>query len=203
VTPLVLFFSSEKCKDTGMIINAGMGYFNRAAFVTGPGKAVGDGSRIPTLEEIHESWAAINDLSGGREFPNVTASMMPIIEAFSPKKAEGGAGGGTGGGLTVKSIFDGIPKAFQPGAAAGVDVVFQFDISGAGGGSWHVTVKDGACRVAEGSHSGPTTTIQMGDGDFVKMISGELNAMSAFTGGKLKIAGDVMKSQLIEKLFKF
>jgi len=33
--------------------------------------------------------------------------------------------------------------------------------------------------------------------------SGRLNAMSAFTSGKLKIEGDLMKSQLIEKLFKF
>ena len=35
------------------------------------------------------------------------------------------------------------------------------------------------------------------------MISGQLNAMAAFTGGKMAIDGDVMKSQLIEKLFKF
>ena len=40
------------------------------------------------------------------------------------------------------------------------------------------------------------------DEDFLKMITGELNAMSAYTGGKLKIEGDLMKSQLIEKLFK-
>jgi putative sterol carrier protein len=57
--------------------------------------------------------------------------------------------------------------------------------------------------VEEGTHGSPTTTITMGDEDFVKMISGELNAMSAYTGGKLKIGGDLMKSQLIEKLFKF
>jgi putative sterol carrier protein len=35
------------------------------------------------------------------------------------------------------------------------------------------------------------------------MIEGKLNAMSAYTSGKLKIEGDLMKSQLIEKLFKF
>jgi len=35
------------------------------------------------------------------------------------------------------------------------------------------------------------------------MINGELNAMKAYTSGKLKIEGDVMKSQLIEKLFNF
>jgi putative sterol carrier protein len=39
--------------------------------------------------------------------------------------------------------------------------------------------------------------------DFLKMVKGEITAMSAFTGGKLKISGDVMKSQLFEKLFSF
>jgi len=29
-----------------------------------------------------------------------------------------------------------------------------------------------------------------------------LNAMAAYTSGKLKIEGDLMKSQLVEKLFK-
>jgi putative sterol carrier protein len=43
----------------------------------------------------------------------------------------------------------------------------------------------------------------MGDEDFVAMIGGKLNAMQAYTSGKLKIEGDLMKSQLIEKLFKF
>ncbi|MFO7459855.1 MAG: SCP2 sterol-binding domain-containing protein [Desulfatiglandales bacterium] len=52
-------------------------------------------------------------------------------------------------------------------------------------------------------HERPTTTIRMAGEDFVKLIKGELNAMKAYTGGKLKIAGDLMKSQLIEKLFKF
>jgi putative sterol carrier protein len=42
----------------------------------------------------------------------------------------------------------------------------------------------------------------MGDDDFLKMMTGELNAMNAYTSGKLKIEGDLMKSQLIEKLFK-
>jgi putative sterol carrier protein len=34
------------------------------------------------------------------------------------------------------------------------------------------------------------------------MMSGKLSGMQAYTSGKLKIEGDIMKSQLIEKLFK-
>jgi len=201
VAPLVLYLCSDKCEENGMTFNAGMGYFNRVAIATGPGTVIGDGTKAPTLEEIHKNWDAINDLSGPQEFDSAVAAFGPMLDAFSPKKKDKGAG--PADTLTVKSIFEHIPDAFLADKAAGVEVVFQFDISGDEGGSWHVTVKDGICEVAEGSHASPTTTIKMVDEDFVKMITGKLNAMSAFTSGKLKIEGDLMKSQLIEKLFKF
>jgi NAD(P)-dependent dehydrogenase (short-subunit alcohol dehydrogenase family)/acyl dehydratase/putative sterol carrier protein len=201
VAPMVLYLCSEQCPVTGAVYNAGMGYFNRAAVVTGPGIVVGDGKEIPTPEAVATSMDKIKSLDGAEEFPNATAAFGPMLDAFSPKKKEAAPAGS--GGPTVSDIFAGLTDAFQADQATGVDVVFQFDISGEAGGSWQVVVKDGACEVAEGSHGSPTTTIKMGDEDFVKMITGELNAMAAYTGGKLKIEGDLMKSQLIEKLFKF
>jgi NAD(P)-dependent dehydrogenase (short-subunit alcohol dehydrogenase family)/acyl dehydratase/putative sterol carrier protein len=201
VAPMVLYLCSEQCPVTGAVYNAGMGYFNRAAVITGPGIVVGDGKEVPTPEAVATSMDKIKSLDGAEEFPNATAAFGPMLDAFSPKKKEAAPAGS--GGPTVSDIFTGLTDAFQADQAAGVDVVFQFDISGEAGGSWQVAVKDGACEVAEGSHGSPTTTIKMGDEDFVKMITGELNAMAAYTGGKLKIEGDLMKSQLIEKLFKF
>ena len=201
VAPLVLYLCSEQCPVSGATYNAGMGYFNRAAIVTGPGAVVGDGKAAPLPEAVAESFKKIKSLDHAEEYPNATAAFGPMLDAFSPKKAEGA--GETEAGLTVQGIFDGLPGAFQADKAAGVEVVFQFDISGPKGGSWTATVKEGTCQVTKGSHDSPTTTIEMGDDDFVKMISGELNAMIAYTSGKIKIGGDLMKSQLIEKLFKF
>jgi putative sterol carrier protein len=43
----------------------------------------------------------------------------------------------------------------------------------------------------------------MADADFLAMMAGSLPAMQAYTSGKLKIEGDIMKSQLLEKLFSF
>jgi len=57
--------------------------------------------------------------------------------------------------------------------------------------------------VTQGIHDTPTTTITMADDDFLALMGGKLQAMQAYTSGKLKIKGDIMKSQLIEKLFKF
>jgi hypothetical protein len=88
VAPLVLYLCSEQCEENGMIFNAGMGYFNRAAIVTGPGAVVGDGKKPPTVEEIHKHWDVINDVSGAQEFPNATAAFGPMLDAFSPEKKE-------------------------------------------------------------------------------------------------------------------
>jgi len=199
VAPLVLYLCSEACEENGGMFNAGMGYFNRAAIATGPVTVIGDGKRVPTPEEIHKHWDSINSIAGAREYPNAVAVYGPMLEAFAPKAAVGGGGGE----LTAKGVFERIPEAFQAEKASGVDVVFQFVLSGSGGGTWHVKVQGGKCEAKEGPHEKPTTTIRMADEDFVKLIRGELNSMKAYTTGKLKIEGDLMKSQLIEKIFKF
>ena len=103
----------------------------------------------------------------------------------------------------VKAIFEKMPSIFDAAAAQGVDVVFQLSISGEGGGDWYAEVKGGTCTVEAGLHQNPTTTIKMDASDFVDMIDGKLSAMQAFTSGKLKISGDIMKSQLITRLFRF
>jgi hypothetical protein len=104
VTPLVLFFSSDQCEDTGLVINAGMGYFNRAAILTGSGTAVGGGTEPPTLEEIHKHWDAINSLDGAEDFPNATAAIGPMLDAFNPRRKTRHTDGDSG--LTVQKIFD-------------------------------------------------------------------------------------------------
>ena len=200
VAPIVLFLCSEQCPESGGIYNAGMGYFSRAGFVTGPGTTVGDGKVPPTPEEIAKKFEQISSLDDPLAFDSATASLGPMMDAFSPKKK---AKTSAKKGPQVADIFAGMPKVFQADAAAGVDVIFQYGIAGKGGGDWHTIIKDGACEVVAGQHGAPTTTIRMGAEDFLAMMGGSLNAMAAYTSGKLKIEGDLMKSQLIEKLFKF
>jgi putative sterol carrier protein len=202
VAPLVLYLCSDECGETGMVLNAGMGCFNRAALLTGPGAVVGDGSSPPSPEDIHRHWAAINSLENASEHASATAALGDMVNAFSPQ-SEPGAQAEKGTQLTVKSVFERMPEMFQADKAAGVEVVFQYRISGPGGGEWHVVIANQTCEVVEGVHPNPTTTILMTEENFLALIKGELNAMQAFTSGKLKIEGDLMKSQLIEKLFRF
>jgi 3-hydroxy-3-methylglutaryl CoA synthase/NAD(P)-dependent dehydrogenase (short-subunit alcohol dehydrogenase family)/putative sterol carrier protein len=228
IAGIVLYLCSENCAETGEIFNAAAGFYSRAALLTGPGAILGGGEKIPTPEEIRDQWARIDSLEGSREIVDANTAILSFLtpSASLPVDAASGAAGksaaATGGGfseagantggtpgtgvpetLDVKTVFSRMPEAFRPEKAAGVNVVFQFSLSGPGGGDWVVAVKDGTCKIAAGQAEKPTTTIRMADGDFLELIAGKLDGMQAFSSGRLKVEGDIMKSQLIGKLFKF
>ena len=102
----------------------------------------------------------------------------------------------------VKAIFSAMPQNFNADAAKGMNSVIQFNLSGDGGGTWHVAIKDGACSVTEGAHASPNMTMTMAASDYVDMISGKLNGQMAFMSGKLKIAGDMGLAMKMQSLFK-
>ena len=199
VVPMVMYLCSKGCGETGSIFNSGMGYFNRAAVYTGPPTQLGNRENPPTPEQIHASWKQINSLDGAREMEDANAGIFALI---APPDEDAESGKETAENETsVQSIFDGMVASFNADAAAGIEVVFQFNISGQGGGEWCCVIKDGSCSIKPGSHDKPVCTLKMAASDFLAMMGGKLPAMQAFTSGKLQIEGDVMKSQLLEKLF--
>jgi putative sterol carrier protein len=101
----------------------------------------------------------------------------------------------------VKEVFTKMPEVFNPNAAQGLDVVFQFNITGEGEGNWNVTVKQGACQIQEGTHESPSVTLTMSGETWLGIVNKELNGMQAFMSGKLKASGDIMLAQRIEQLF--
>jgi putative sterol carrier protein len=103
--------------------------------------------------------------------------------------------------VKVKEIVDAMPERFNPEAAAGLDAVFQFDISGDEPGQWYLVVKDQKCQVMEGSHASPNVTFSMASNDFVDMMTGKLSGQAAFFSGKLRVSGDLMMAQRLENLF--
>jgi len=201
VVPMVMALCSEACQQSGSIFNCGMGYFNRAAVMTSPAVKLGDTNHPPTPEMIHENWAKIDSIDGAQEFKEANSAIFALIAppASEPAKEESPAESKS----SVAAVFENMAKTFKSDAAAGVDIVFQFNISGAGGGDWHCVIKDNACTIIAGAHAKPACTLKMAAADFLSMMEGSLPAMQAYTSGKLKIEGDIMKSQLLEKLFKF
>jgi putative sterol carrier protein len=102
----------------------------------------------------------------------------------------------------VKEIFNQMAANLNADAAKGMNSVIQFNLSGDGGGNYHVIIKDGACTVSEGAHASPNMTMTMAAQDYVDMITGKLNGQMAFMSGKLKIAGDMGLAMKMQSLFK-
>jgi putative sterol carrier protein len=102
---------------------------------------------------------------------------------------------------TVQEYFETLHARFVASAAKGLNAIFQFELAGAGGGTYHVTVNDGAMAVAMGPAPAPSATLKMSAENYVKMANGELNGAMAFMKGQLKVTGNVMLAQKMQAIF--
>ena len=103
---------------------------------------------------------------------------------------------------TCKEVFTMMPSRLNKDAAKGLKAIYQFDLSGDGGGKWAVYVNDGTCEVKEGADPSPNITISMTAQDYLDMTSGKLNGQMAFMSGKLRIAGDMGLALRLQSLFQ-
>jgi putative sterol carrier protein len=103
---------------------------------------------------------------------------------------------------TIASLMDKLPEVFLPEKAQGVDAIIQFDLSGEDGGEWYLTIKEGTLKVDSGKAENPKLTITADAKDMYDIFTGKLNAMAAFSGGKLKLAGDLGLSMKLMNFFK-
>jgi putative sterol carrier protein len=102
---------------------------------------------------------------------------------------------------TIKEVFDNMDERFNPEAAAGVDATFQFKLSGEGGGDYWIKVNNQEVEVHEGETETPTLTVMADADDYLKLVNGDLNAMSAFMAGKIKVKGDMGLAMKLQSMF--
>ncbi len=93
--------------------------------------------------------------------------------------------------LEAKDLFEGMPQAFLPEKAGNVKALFQFSLTGEGGGQWVLEVADGRCQVREETADKPDVTLTMAASDFVALYQNQLNPVQAFMGGRIKVSGNV------------
>jgi putative sterol carrier protein len=78
--------------------------------------------------------------------------------------------------------------------------VLQFNVTGEGGGSWTTTIQAGRLEVAEGTVASPSLTITCTVQDLLGMVNGELNAVSAYMQGRVKIDGNMSLAIKLQNL---
>jgi putative sterol carrier protein len=104
--------------------------------------------------------------------------------------------------LTIAKLMDLMPKAFIPEKAAGVESVIQYHLTGDQGGDWVIKISNGTCTVEPGTTDKPNLTLTADSADYLQIISGKLNAMSAFAEGRVKLKGDLALAMKLMNFFK-
>ncbi|NXL68357.1 HSDL2 protein, partial [Chordeiles acutipennis] len=124
----------------------------------------------------------------------------------SPQEGAAGAKVDTGSAAAAASgpvaeTFRVIQGAMSEEYVRTTQGVFQFELSGDEGGTWHIDLKSKGGSAGFGKP--PVTAdvvMSMSSADFVKMFTGKLKPTLAFMSGKLRIKGNMTLAIKLEKM---
>jgi putative sterol carrier protein len=103
---------------------------------------------------------------------------------------------------TVKELFERMPASFQRDAAAGMNAVIQFEITGEGGGTWRAVIENGELRLVEGGVPDPELVVTATAADYVAISTGALNEQLAFMTGRIRAKGNTRLAMKLPRIFK-
>ncbi|MGN2412870.1 SCP2 sterol-binding domain-containing protein [Pseudomonas syringae] len=101
---------------------------------------------------------------------------------------------------SVDAAVKTMQAKFNPAAAAGLDLVFGFNITDEDK-HYALIVKDSTCELHEGENPDANVTLVMDSATLKGIVSGETDGMQAFMGGKLRAEGDMMLAMKLSELF--
>ncbi len=101
----------------------------------------------------------------------------------------------------VAGFFNAVTEKVDKSKIGGMTAVYQFEITGDGGGDWNVSIAGGDVAVAQGKAEKPSITLTMDANNFMDLIAGKLNGQTAFLTGKLKIKGDMTLAMKLQSVF--
>jgi putative sterol carrier protein len=103
--------------------------------------------------------------------------------------------------MTVAESFETMVTLFNPAAAGSTNKTLQWNVTGDEAGKYALKVANGTCELIKGGVDKADVTFTVLDKDWLAIAEGKLDAMSAFTSGKLKLAGDMMLAMKVQQLF--
>ena len=105
--------------------------------------------------------------------------------------------------FSPEQIVEALPRYLVPEKAGATKATIQFDISGDGGGRWWVKIHEGKAESGRGdAPEAANLTLIAEAGDFVKIMTGQMDGMSAFMSRKLQVKGDMGLAVKLQSLFK-
>jgi putative sterol carrier protein len=84
----------------------------------------------------------------------------------------------------------------------GLDVIYQYDITGDEAETYQLHLKNGTAKVVKGAENKADCVLSLSLENFRQMLIGKLNGTAAFMSGKLKIKGDIGKAIKMEGILR-
>lgn len=104
----------------------------------------------------------------------------------------------------LDEVFARMPASFRPNRAGSTSMVIHWVVTGRPGGgadTYEMAIADGACTVSGTPRQEPRLTLTLGPVEFLKVVSGNANAVMLFMTGKLKATGDLALAANIGSFF--
>ncbi|MBL8632392.1 MAG: SCP2 sterol-binding domain-containing protein [Myxococcales bacterium] len=105
---------------------------------------------------------------------------------------------------SATDLFDNLlPPAIAttPDAAREVNAIYQFKVTGEGGGEWSVDLSASGPKITKGVVPGANCTLELANSDLLGLMKNPALGMQLFMTGKLKVSGDPMLAMKLQKLF--
>jgi putative sterol carrier protein len=106
----------------------------------------------------------------------------------------------------LDGIFWSIPRQMDSKQAADLETTIRWCITGRadeGTDVYHLIIENGQARVEKDLPGpDPRLTITMDGVEFLRLVSGNSDAMQAYFTGRVQLAGDVMVAAQLAQLFK-
>ena len=109
-----------------------------------------------------------------------------------------------GSAVFLKQAFWGMREAFQADRAAGQSAIIRWDIATPERAvvTYELDVSDGECTVSRGARSEPRVVLAMSLADFLRLVTGSLDAHQALAEGKIKVEGDLALATELSEWFR-
>lgn len=106
--------------------------------------------------------------------------------------------------MTYEQLFRTIKEMFMKADVSKFSehLAFQFNITGEGEGAFYAEVKDGKLYVEPYEYYDRDAIFICSADTLIKLASGKLDPIFAFTVGKLKVEGSLEKAMMLQKFIQ-
>lgn len=106
--------------------------------------------------------------------------------------------------MTYEEIFSKAESVFKNGDTTGFDGDFaiQVNIKGEGEGAFYIAYKNNILDIAPYEYHDHDAVLTASAEDFIRIADGSLNAVAAFTIGRLKVEGSIDKALELQKMIE-